>query len=93
MKMNNYYITFGSSMEFPFQNSYLVIQAKNESKAREIFREHFPDKHIGVLNFAFIYNEDEWLKTSMKDHYPCVGTINENGFLIKKSENPIELEL
>lgn len=69
----SYYFTFGSSSEFPYRNGYLIVKAYNKSDAVSIFRSYFPDRTEGVVNCAFIYNQEEWEETTMGDlpYYPC----------------------
>lgn len=58
--MNRYFFTFGSDPQFPFQNTYLVIEAKDINQAIGIFRLLYPDRHPGVYNASDCYTEAEW---------------------------------
>lgn len=39
-----FYFTFGSDERFPYQNTYIIIDAPNRTKAHKAFREKFPDR-------------------------------------------------
>ena len=69
----SFYFTFGSSSEFPYQDGYLIVKARSKSEAVSIFRSYFPSRKEGVVNCAFIYDQEEWEKTAMNDlpYYPC----------------------
>ena len=73
MELQKYYFTFGSSSQFPFGvNEYVVIRAKDEAVARDIFGEYFPNpEHPDTLNFAFCYNEKEW-DSIRNEYYPGI---------------------
>ncbi len=58
--IKNFYFTFGSDEDFPYQNGFIVIRAKSEVDAYAEFRTMFPDRNPGVLNCSFVYTEDEW---------------------------------
>lgn len=63
--LNNYYFTFGSDIEYPYQDTYLIIKSDNYYNARGIFPKIYPSRDVsGALNFAFQYSEDEWLNVS-----------------------------
>lgn len=70
-QLNNYYITFGSNPQYPYQNRYMVVKAVDESLARRQFmRVHpnpYPDQE-DVANFSFIYNEKDW-RESVSTYY------------------------
>lgn len=71
MSLNKYYFTFGSHPDFPFGiKDYVLIMAKNEATARDLFGKHFPNPvHPDTLNFAFCYEEKEWEDIHNK-YYP-----------------------
>lgn len=75
----NYYFTFGSSESFPFQNSYLIVEAFDKQHAIEMFRKQFPDRTPGVYNYAFDYTESSWGQTEGHTKLPCAGVIHLNG--------------
>ena len=59
-----FYFTFGSSNKFPYQNTYLVVVARDKSSAYEGFRIKYPDrdsKHP-CLNCSGVYDEQTWDK-------------------------------
>lgn len=66
-----FYFTFGSSTKFPYQNTYLIVVARNELNAREGFRMKYPDRDPNkpCLNYSGIYNEETWNKYVSK-YYP-----------------------
>lgn len=66
-----FYFTFGSSTNFPYQNTYLVVIARNKSDACEGFRMKYPDRdpNTTCLNYSGIYDEETWNKYVGK-YYP-----------------------
>lgn len=66
--MENFYFTFGSSLQFPFQGGYLIVVANNVKDAIAKYREKYPDVHENCVNCAFIYNEEEWNSLSRKSN-------------------------
>ena len=73
----SFYFTFGSSSEFPYRDGYLVVKAYSKPEAVSIFRSYFPDRTEGVVNCAFIYDQEGWEKTAMDalSYYPCYQVI------------------
>ena len=66
--LNNYYFTFGSDKEYPYQNTYLIIKSDDYYNARKVFPKIYPCRDTsGTLNFAFQYTENEWVDVSR--HY------------------------
>jgi len=59
--MEQFYFTFGSSKQFPYQNGYLVVEARNMNDAFRTFREKYPDVNEGCVNCAFVYSKAEWV--------------------------------
>ena len=61
--LKNFYITFGSDPEFPFQNTFMIIRSTSELKVRALYPLIHPCRRPGdnTLNFSFCYSEDEWL--------------------------------
>lgn len=69
--MNKYYYTFGTSKQFPYTRGYVIVYAFNQEQANDKFRKRFPDFNKGIINCAFIYNEEEFniiLKRLVKDY-------------------------
>lgn len=66
-----FYFTFGTSLQFPYQNGYVTVDAENLKQAIEKFREHFPDRH-NVVDCSSYYTEEEWITTTMYNNtdYP-----------------------
>lgn len=59
--MNNYYITFGSADYYPYgMDDYVLVKADTEHEARMVYRKYHPDVYEGILNFSFMYNQQEW---------------------------------
>ncbi len=58
--LQKFYFTFGSSLSFPYQDTYVIVMADTEKNAIKKFRERFPDKHKGLVNCAFWYSEEFW---------------------------------
>lgn len=58
-----YYFTFGSDEAFPYQNTYLIVFARDHHDAVAKFRKKYPDRpgHEGTYNAAFSYTQEEWL--------------------------------
>ena len=59
------YFTFGSDPGFPHQNTYLIVEGKDEEDCIRIFRAKYPDRHPGCVNCAFWYTEKQWFKLGM----------------------------
>ena len=70
MTIHSYYFTFGTDERFPYQTGYVIIDAPNERCARDIFRMFWPDRHENCLNCAFVYEEDEFMR-SICAKEPC----------------------
>ena len=67
-ELNNFYFTFGSDEQYPFQNTYLVIRSTSEQSARALFPKIYPNRdNSETLNFAFSYNEAEWNGTDGRE--------------------------
>lgn len=69
MKMDNriekFYFTFGSSEQFPFKYGYVIVEAEDIKQAIKVFRAYFPDVVEGIINCAFYYTEEQFMKTCM----------------------------
>lgn len=76
--MNRYYYSFGTSLQFPFQCGWVVVCADSLQLANDKFRLRFPDKTPGVLNCAFVYDEEQWNKMEPEKNWhgwKCYGVI------------------
>ncbi|WP_317316426.1 hypothetical protein [Longibaculum muris] len=62
-----YYFTFGTAEYFPYQGGHVIVKARSRYEAAEKFRKEFPDYQEGFLNCSFIYSEEEWKETNMKN--------------------------
>lgn len=60
-----YYFTFGSDERFPYHGGWVIIEAANESMARDLFQTIYPNRHENTLNCAWVYSEDAFKKTDM----------------------------
>lgn len=56
-----FFFTFGTAEHFPYQGGYLIVRARNQIEAIQIFRRSYPDANEDTVNCAFIYNEWEWI--------------------------------
>lgn len=56
-----FFFTFGTAEQFPYQGGYLIVKARNQAEAVQIFRHSYPDINENTVNCAFIYNEWEWI--------------------------------
>ena len=72
--LQNYYYTFGTDEEYPFKGGWVVIQAPTRQAASRIFSSYFPDRDGSTfLNCAFVYNEEQFKKTSMYEDNDNLG--------------------
>ena len=58
--LENYYFTFGTDPNLPYQNGYVIVNADNRKNAIQKFRSKYPDRHHGYINCSSIYTEDQW---------------------------------
>lgn len=65
MKLSNYYFTFGMDEGYPFKARWVRVEAESLNQAQELFRRHFPDRILGVLNCADYYTEAQFERTGM----------------------------
>ena len=65
----NFYVTFGSWEGFPYQNTYLIVRAKDSDEAIEKFRVKYPDKTPNTFCFSEMYPEDEWQKSAISTFF------------------------
>lgn len=63
--IKNYYFTYGTWENYPYQGGWTKIEAPNRSVAVAIFRAYHPDKTEGVVNCCDIYEEEQFHKTKM----------------------------
>lgn len=56
-----FFFTFGTAEHFPYQGGYLIVRARNQTEAIQIFRRSYPDINEDTVNCAFIYNEWGWI--------------------------------
>ena len=76
---NKYYFSFGSDPLYPYQNGYIVIEAKNIEAACDIFKAYHPNREgSNLINCAFIYTEDEFMKSwdRVWKYEPCHGRVS-----------------
>lgn len=59
-EMSNFYFTFGSSKDFPYQNTYLIVKATDIDSALKGYRKKYPDKNTGIVNCSMYYTQREW---------------------------------
>lgn len=64
-EIKNFYFTYGSGSDQPFQGGWTKIEAPTRKVACEIFRAFHPDRTEGILNCSSIYNEEDFRKTKM----------------------------
>ncbi len=62
--MANFYFTYGNAGH-PFYGGWTVVDAPNDLAAVAAFRAFHPDKHIGLLNCACVYDEPNFMATKM----------------------------
>ena len=58
--MEKYYFTFGSSKQFPYKNTYLIVVASSYYDAVKRFREKYPDVNQNCMNCSDCYDERQW---------------------------------
>ena len=75
----NYYFTFDSWEDIPFQNAYIIAEGFSASDAYERFLLAFPDANPGVNNYAFYYTETRWPTTVEAKKLPYAGILRLNG--------------
>nr|WP_298061043.1 hypothetical protein [uncultured Blautia sp.] len=63
--MNAYYYTFGTNPGFPFYGGWVQVFAETSQEADAIFRQHYPDRHDGILNCAIIYRQENFPKSML----------------------------
>ncbi len=64
--MAKFYFTYGTdAAAHPFVGGWTEIEAPSITFACAAFRAKHPDKTPGVLNCAFVYPEEDFVKTAM----------------------------
>lgn len=57
----NFYFTFGSSSQFPYQSCYMIVRAYDINAAARKFQMKYPNRYDSdVLNCADYYNQKRW---------------------------------
>ena len=56
-----FFFTFGAAEQFLYHGGYLIVRARNQTEAVQIFRRSYPDINESTINCAFIYNEWGWI--------------------------------
>lgn len=71
--IQNFYFTFGSSKQYPFERGqYVVVKATDVKKAVKKFMEKYPHPACeNTVNCAFYYSQSEW-DSYAKAHYENV---------------------
>ena len=62
---NVYYYTFGTDPAFPYCGGWVEVYADSWEEAHEKFRAKFPDRHKGIINCAFFYDQEKWKQMSI----------------------------
>ena len=70
MDKKKFYFTFGSDINQPYQNTYLIVIAGSKSTAIEKFRKKYPDRHENTYNAANCYTEEQWRGSICEREYP-----------------------
>lgn len=60
MMLTRVYFTFGSWEQYPYQNTYMVVEAETYNAAIAEFRKKYPDVHENTLRCADFYKEEAW---------------------------------
>lgn len=60
--IQNFYFTFGSSKQYPYERGqYVVVKAADREKAAHKFMEKYPHPACAnVVNCAFYYSQSDW---------------------------------
>lgn len=58
--LQSFYYTFGTAEQFPHKRGWVEIRAEDRACADKLFRAHYPDKHPGILNCAFVYDKEQF---------------------------------
>lgn len=70
--LKSYYFTFGSDPLYPYQNTYLIVKARNKKEAIQKFRARHKDRVEGsnTYNAAFCYGSEQWEGSDNQRYYP-----------------------
>lgn len=60
MMLTRVYFTFGSWEQYPYQNTYMVVEAETYNVAIAEFRKKYSDVHENTLRCADFYREEVW---------------------------------
>lgn len=71
MMLTRVYFTFGSWEQYPYQNTYMVVEAETYNAAIAEFRKKYSDVHENTLRCADFYREEVW-NERIKQHYKDV---------------------
>ena len=67
MTEKNWYFTFGSDKNYPFQNGYLIVKAESIHQAIDLFKVKYPNrKDSGCVNCSFYYSQEQWDNECLK---------------------------
>lgn len=69
MMLTRVYFTFGSWEQYPYQNTYMVVEAETYNAAIATFRAKYPDVHKNTLRCADYYRESEWKERVEPQYY------------------------
>ena len=68
--LKNYYFTFGSDPLYPYQNTYLIVKAKDRHEAIRKFRAKYKDRNENVYNACDCYPPESWEGSLNQKYYP-----------------------
>lgn len=72
MMLTRVYFTFGSWEKYPYQNTYMVVEAETYKEAIAAYRAKYPDVHENTLCCAGFYEEDVWKSRIEPQYYKDV---------------------
>lgn len=72
MMLTRVYFTFGSWKKYPYQNTYMIVEAETYTEAIAAYREKYPDVHENTLRCADFYEEDVWKSVIEPQYYKDV---------------------
>lgn len=65
--MNSFYFTYGTEKQYPFQGGWTLVFADSFDIALMVFDAYHPRQENGCINYALMYNEDEFYKSGMAE--------------------------
>lgn len=68
--LKNFYFTFGSDPLYPYQNTYLIVKAKDKHEAIRKFRAKYKDRKENVYNACDCYPPESWEGSLNQKYYP-----------------------